>query len=293
MARQPTPSSPLRATRVNLIFIPCAEREGAYNEPTQNGEVRSSVTPEEELTIYIEDIDAFSKRFVKGSTLYLNTGDQAIFKGKIIAVTARLDELFGNGNTYTNNIIHTVNEGSGGFFGGPSLACVKEVVEIVKAARTKLARDRAAGKEPEKSEQTDNYVDVVRIEELQSINNTNFDLTRLIRLCEELNIAHKNRCYMAIAMIVRAIIDHVPPILSCTNFGVIPDNYKGSKSFKEQMRHLDQSLRNVADTHLHVQVRQKESLPTFTQVDFRADIDALLSEIIRLLLMKKRGEHHE
>ena len=48
------------------------------------------------------------------------------------------------------------------------------------------------------------------------------------------------------------------------------------------MANLNSSLRNIADAHLHVQIRQSEILPTQTQVDFRADLDALLAEIVRI-----------
>jgi hypothetical protein len=46
---------------------------------------------------------------------------------------------------------------------------------------------------------------------------------------------------------------------------------------------LDRSLRNIADAHLHVQIRTSEVLPTGPQVDFRADLDVLLSEVVRVL----------
>jgi hypothetical protein len=128
-----------------------------------------------------------------------------------------------------------------------------------------------------------NYVDTRRLEDLKSIKNDNFDLTRLIKLCEEINIACHNNCHMTIAMIMRAIIDHVPPIFGTTSFSEVANNYSGSKSFKDSMQLLDRSLRNVADSHLHVQIRRKETLPSFTQVNFMADLDLLLSEVIRIL----------
>ncbi len=43
------------------------------------------------------------------------------------------------------------------------------------------------------------------------------------------------------------------------------------------MRRLNDSLRNWVDSYLHVQVREAESLLTMTQVDFWAELDALLS----------------
>ncbi len=129
----------------------------------------------------------------------------------------------------------------------------------------------------------DDYVDNKRIEELKNIVNQDFDLTRLIKLCEEINIARQNDCFMSIAMIMRAIIDHIPPIFKVSSFAEVANNYGGSKSFKDSMKLLQTSSRSVADSHLHVQIRKKETLPTFTQVNFKTDLDILLSEIVRLL----------
>lgn len=127
------------------------------------------------------------------------------------------------------------------------------------------------------------YVDLARIAQLKSIQKSEHDLKRLIRLCEELNIANQNNCYMSIAMIVRAIIDHIPPIFKVKNFSEVANNYKGAPSFKKAMGHLNNSLKNIANSYLHIQIRKKEVLPTEKQVNFSQDIDLLLSEILRIL----------
>jgi len=129
----------------------------------------------------------------------------------------------------------------------------------------------------------ENYVDPKRISELRTLASARYDLTKLIRLCEELNQCYAAECYLATAMLVRAIQDHVPPIFELSTFSEVSSNYGGAKSFKQSMRHLDNSLRYIADHQLHVQIRSKEVLPMRTQVDFRADLDMLLSEIVRLL----------
>jgi len=48
------------------------------------------------------------------------------------------------------------------------------------------------------------------------------------------------------------------------------------------MKNLENSLRNIADIHLHQQIKKKETLPNFNQINFMADIDLLLSEIISM-----------
>lgn len=128
----------------------------------------------------------------------------------------------------------------------------------------------------------DSYVDPTRIRELEAISLEAFDTTKLVRMCEELNIANINNCYMTIAMLARAIIDHVPPLLGFSTFGEVANNYKGTKSFGDSMKHLGESMRMISDSILHTRIRNKETLPTFVQVNFSADLDVLLGEIIRV-----------
>jgi hypothetical protein len=127
------------------------------------------------------------------------------------------------------------------------------------------------------------YVDSTRLSELRRVKSATFDLTRLIRLCEELNSAAENGSLMSIAMLVRAIVDHVPPIFGYTSFSQVVSNYGGGKSFSGSMKNLDLALRNVADAHLHTHIRKTETLPAPPQVDFRAPLDVLLGEIVRVL----------
>jgi len=127
------------------------------------------------------------------------------------------------------------------------------------------------------------FVDSDRIEELRGIIFPQFDLTKLVRLCEELNSCYANGCYFAVAMLTRAVLDHVPPVFRFEKFSEVANSYSGTRSFKQSMKHLDSSLRNIADAHLHVRIRDAETLPTKTQVNFSNDLDVLLAEITRIL----------
>jgi hypothetical protein len=127
------------------------------------------------------------------------------------------------------------------------------------------------------------YVALARLRELRAVSSKKWDITRLVSICEELNGAFEREAFITCSMLVRSIVDHVPPIFSCKTFREVANNYAGSKSFRASMQHLDRSLRNHADGNLHTQIRQKESLPTRTQVAFWADLDKLLEETIRIL----------
>lgn len=127
-----------------------------------------------------------------------------------------------------------------------------------------------------------NFVNPTRIKELKSLSNKNFDTSKLVRFCEELNTTFPYECYLSTAMLVRAIADYIPLIFSKNTFTEFANNY-GSKSFKDSMRNLDNSSRKISDSHLHTQIRKKEVLPNSNQVDFLNDLDVLLAEIYRIL----------
>lgn len=124
------------------------------------------------------------------------------------------------------------------------------------------------------------YVHSDRINDLRQLRQ--FDPSKLIKMCEEINTAFDGGLYLATILLLRSVLDHVPPIFGLKNFAEVANNYKGTKSFKEIMQRLESSSRKIADSHLHTQIRSKESLPNSTQVDFSNDLDMLLAEIIRI-----------
>jgi hypothetical protein len=138
--------------------------------------------------------------------------------------------------------------------------------------------------EDTRPQSSSSYVDPDRLSELRAIKSEKFDLVKLIGLCEELSTCYAGESYFAVAMLVRAVLDHVPPIFGCKSFNQVASSYNGgTKSFKQSMEHLENSSRKIADAHLHSQIRKKEVLPNKTQVNFASDLDVLLAEIVRAL----------
>jgi hypothetical protein len=122
-----------------------------------------------------------------------------------------------------------------------------------------------------------------RLAELRALAHVGFDFKKLIRLCEEMNTAYKAGCYFATAMLTRGLLDHVPPLFGKTSFSEVANNYSGGgKSFKEAMHHLENAARKVADAHLHMLIRNSETLPAAQQVNCGQQLDVLLSEIVRI-----------
>jgi len=88
-------------------------------------------------------------------------------------------------------------------------------------------------------------IDAERLQQLKALTPTKLDVTRLVALCEELNKCYAQNCFMAVAALTRALLDHVPPVFGRATFTEVANNYKGAKSFRESMQHLDNSARKV------------------------------------------------
>jgi len=140
-------------------------------------------------------------------------------------------------------------------------------------ARTSSAVPPTASPEP-------SYVDEVRLRELrdQQARPAAWDLTRLIRLCEEINAAQRAKAWISLALLQRAVKDWCAPVFGCRNFAEVAAN--APKSHKPQFQRLEDSLKNVADGLIHKQSAKSDSLPTETQVNYRQEFDVLLQEII-------------
>lgn len=122
----------------------------------------------------------------------------------------------------------------------------------------------------------------VRLAELRALSSPLFDFRKLIRLCEEINTVYREGCYFATGMLMRGLLDHVPPLFGKNTFTEVANNYSGGgESFGKNMLHLDKAARKIADGHLHTRIRKSETLPVAQQVNFAPQLDVLLSEIVR------------
>ncbi|MEQ1758236.1 MAG: hypothetical protein ABL986_07955 [Vicinamibacterales bacterium] len=127
------------------------------------------------------------------------------------------------------------------------------------------------------------FVSPSRITDLQAIRSSTHDVRKLVRLCEELNLSYMHQCYFAVAMLTRAVLDHVPPFFGVGTFNEVVHNYSWGRSRQDAMMHLQNSARKIADLHLHSKASADEILPNQAQVNFGPTLDVLLAEVIKLL----------
>jgi hypothetical protein len=127
------------------------------------------------------------------------------------------------------------------------------------------------------------YVGLARIQTLEVMGSGEFDLSKAIRLLEEINSSYKMGNYYATALLLRAFVDHIPPIFKQQTFDQVAANFIGGKSIKKRFENLNNNMRQVADIFNHYTISKKETLPTKQTVDFKSDFDFLLEQIIKSL----------
>src|SRR3989344_5695220 len=153
--------------------------------------------------------------------------------------------------------------------------------ELDKTTLKKVPANIVGNSENKKSYYVENTI-ILSLSELKS---EKYDLTKLIKMCKELNYNYSLGNYLSCGMLIRAILDHVPPIFGKNSFTEVVNSY-GTKSFKDIVSPLEETARKISDSYLHNFIQKKEILPSKTQVSFQPNMDVLLSEVIRILSYK-------
>lgn len=161
-------------------------------------------------------------------------------------------------------------------------------IPVVDHTQSTLTTPKKIHKVPNKKVGRPNYVDLGRLHELRSLRITQFDLKRLIKMCEELNHCFKRGDSIATIALVRSILNHVPPIFKNGKFDEVCKNSSIAESNRGSLDFLNSHSRKIADAYLHILIRKSETLPTPTQVDFSQSLDVLLGEIVRVLRLIKK-----
>jgi hypothetical protein len=123
------------------------------------------------------------------------------------------------------------------------------------------------------------FLDQETMSKLKSAKLLAFDLTKVIRFCEELNDSYRRGNYLSCALIIRALMNHVPPIFGAQTFAQVVAS--SGKSVKAILGRLEDEARPIADLHTHMHIRQRESLPSRNQIDlYKPSFEILIQEIV-------------
>jgi hypothetical protein len=159
---------------------------------------------------------------------------------------------------------------------GGKLAPTALVAKIQQALHLSLTDLSEMQQRPHAS---DFFVDPLVIKGLCESKNKKYDLGKVVRFCEELNSSYFSGNYLASTLLIRALLNHIPPVFGHTAFNQVVS--QSARSVKELLKPLEETSRDVADLHTHSGIRHKENLPTRNQVEpFKANLEVLLHEII-------------
>lgn len=239
-----------------------------------------------ELNSIAAEMESLLPLFQNGGGLvgqFLNSADTAHFDELLAEAKYLIDTELGHPNNYSVALTYIPL----GRTNSPSPLTVQNVAKTLRRAARTLSRAVQSHTQPRTFSRT--YVDPTRLSALESLESKQWDFTRLIELCREINVAAASQCHFSTVMLLRTILNHVPPIFGFQSFTAVASNYGGpqNRSFKANMVRLENSSRKIADQHLHSMIRSSEDIPTFVQVDFSADLDVLLGEIIRITKPQK------
>ena len=121
-------------------------------------------------------------------------------------------------------------------------------------------------------------VDPALIKQLSALESSRVDVASLVRMSREINssLAHGN--ILAVALVMRTVLNHVPPVFGQDTFEQVVANV--GKSLKESFDHLEKGLRKIADFHTHRKIAVAESYPSVAQVEpFKPQFELLLQQV--------------
>jgi hypothetical protein len=104
-----------------------------------------------------------------------------------------------------------------------------------------------------------------------------FDRSKLLRLIGELNDNYARGNGYAVHALLRAILDHIPPLLGCASFAAVVNNYRWSRTDQGYMRKL-LDFKLQADDALHRQISNRADLLGLDDAPPRAWVNRLLQE---------------
>ena len=117
---------------------------------------------------------------------------------------------------------------------------------------------------------------------LKATSSDRLDSSKLTKMCEELNDAYMRGNYISSALLLRAIMNHVPPVFGANTFSEVVS--QSGRSTKAILARLNDDARPIADLHSHVLMRSKEHLPTKNQIEpYKAGFEILMHEVLAKL----------
>ncbi len=125
-------------------------------------------------------------------------------------------------------------------------------------------------------------VDPAIINALTEIETANSDAASLVRMCREINSSYAHGNILATVLLMRTVLNHVPPVFGFDTFVQVVAN--SGKSLRDSFDHLEGGLRKVADFHAHRKMAASGFYPSGAQVEpYKPQFELLLQQVIARL----------
>jgi hypothetical protein len=126
------------------------------------------------------------------------------------------------------------------------------------------------------------YVDRRIVELIKPGQSRRWDCTKLLGLIQELDDNYREDNGYAAHALLRAILDHVPPLFAQSGFAGVVDSHSWSRTDRKYVRQLA-AFRAQADDVLHRQISGSPDLLTVEDMPPRAAVNSFLRECARQL----------
>ncbi len=114
---------------------------------------------------------------------------------------------------------------------------------------------------------------------LESVKPRMLDASVLVRLCEEVNSCWAGGNVVGTVLLMRAVLNYVPPVFGCETFAQVVASR--GKSLKDSFTHLEDGLRKIADFYTHRRMGPADYYPSTAQVEpFKPQFELLLQDVL-------------
>ena len=122
-------------------------------------------------------------------------------------------------------------------------------------------------------------IDPELIGRLANTQSPKLDIAYLVRMCREINSCFAHGNLVATTLLMRAVLNYVPPLFGHETFPQVVANI--GRSLKDSFDHLENGLRKIADFHTHRRIGATEFYPSPAQVEpFKPQFELLLQQVV-------------
>lgn len=117
------------------------------------------------------------------------------------------------------------------------------------------------------------------IDDLRQARSDELDTGFLVKICEEINSSFAVGNNVAAVLLMRAVLNYVPPAFGHDTFAQVIAN--SGRSLKDSLDVLENGLRKIADFHTHRRMGKGDRYPSAAQVEpFKPQFELLLQQVI-------------